>query len=320
MLNSGWFRTNGFILGLVAAVILAILLPGPGAQGGILHAGILTNAGIALILLLQGLSLPLEKIKSGARIWRLHLLIQLYTFGVFPLAGLLMNSLVPLAWPEEPQAIRDGFLFLCVLPSTISTSVVLTAAARGNTVGALFNAALSNLLGIFITPALVHLLMQKTGQTTPFGPLLLKITLLTFLPFFAGMFLRPPLLARIEAHKKWIPRISNGIILFIVYSAFCDSMVERVWQRHGLSMTVHVLFYVVLLFTGMSLLIGWNCRVFKLDFADRVAAYFCAVKKNACYGCPLGDSDLRQPARSISDIAADHVLSSAAVASERIFS
>jgi len=100
-------------------------------------------------------------------------------FCIFPLVGLLFQVVVPWLWPSEPEPIRNGFLYLCVLPSTISTSVVLTAVARGNTAAALFNAALSNILGVIRTPVLVELLMRKTGQSSSIGPLLLKIMMLT---------------------------------------------------------------------------------------------------------------------------------------------
>jgi solute carrier family 10 (sodium/bile acid cotransporter), member 7 len=282
-----WIRGNGFVLCLFLAVGLAFVFPGPGAQGGSLHAELVNNFGIALILFLQGLSLAVEKLKSGAGNWRLHLTIQVFTFGIFPLAGLLFHALVPLLWPSEPMAIREGFLFLCVLPSTVSTSVVLTAVARGNTLGALFNAAFSNILGVFLTPLLVHFLMQKTGQTAPFGPLLLKISLLTLLPFFVGMGLRKLVLPWVETWKAWFPRLSNAVIVFIVYSAFCDSVRERIWQQYGLTMTALVLLFVALLFAGMSLLINVSCLSLRLNQEDRIAAYFCSVKKTLAMGVPL---------------------------------
>ena len=282
-----WVRSNGFILGLILAVVLAFLFPAPGAQGGLLHADLVNNFGIALILFLQGLSLSLEKVKTGAGNWRLHGVIQAFTFGIFPLIGLLFHAVVPLLWGSEPPAIRDGFLYLCVLPSTISTSVVLTAVAGGNTAAALFNAAFSNILGVFVTPVLVQLLMSKTGQSTPIGPLLLKITLLTLLPFFAGMGLRPLVLGWVDPHKRWVARISNTVIVFIVYSAFCDSVENRIWATHGFSMTLLVFAFVAILFFGMSLLIYVSCRLVGLNREDFIAAYFCSVKKTLAMGVPL---------------------------------
>lgn len=282
-----WWRTHGFLLGLGVAVLLGFVLPTPGARGGALHAELVTNFGIALILFLQGLSLELEQIRSGAANWRLHLVIQGFTFVVFPIVGVLMNWASPWYWPDCPPAIRDGFLYLCVLPSTISSSVVLTAVAGGNTPGALFNAAFSNILGVMVTPVLVHFLMQKTGQSAPFLPLLMKIMLLTLLPFGLGMALRPFLKRWVDAHKVWVARISNLVILFIVYAAFCDSVVDRVWERHGWGLTVGACLETTALFTLVSILTWMSCKALRLARPDLIAAYFCSVKKTLAMGVPL---------------------------------
>ena len=287
--NVSWVRANGFLLALVAAVILAFIFPQGGARGGLINPDYINNGGIALILFFQGLSLAFEQVRSGVGNWRLHLIIQAFTFLVFPLVGLLLDWMVPGIWASEPQAIRDGFLYLCVLPSTISSSVVFTAIAKGNTAGALFNAAISNILGVILTPFLVHLLMKTAGQAaaTGFGPLLLKILLLTLVPFSIGMILRPFVRARADASKQWFTRISNGVIVFIVYSAFCDSVKEDVWHRHGASVTLLTGLYVIALFVGISLLVYWTCRALKLGRGDMIAAYFCSVKKTLAMGVPL---------------------------------
>jgi sodium/bile acid cotransporter 7 len=206
---------------------------------------------------------------------------------IFPFVGMLLDFLVPQIWATEPQAVRQGFLYLCVLPSTISTSVVLTALAKGNTAGALFNAAFSNILGVVVTPILVHLLMKSTGQSAPFGPLLIKITLLTLVPFALGMVLRPFLKSWIDRNKIWSARISNAVIIFIVYSAFCDSVKENVWQKYGAVQTLQTMAVVLALFTGMSLIVWVTCKALKFDRADTIAAYFCSVKKTLAMGVPL---------------------------------
>ena len=282
-----WTRRNGFLLGLVGAVILAYLLPEPGSRQGWLHPASLNNAGIALILFLQGISLALEKIKAGAGNWRLHVIIQSFTFVIFPLVGLLLNLLVPWIWPTEPEAIRQGLLYLCVLPSTISTSVVLTAVAHGNVTGALFNAALSNILGVLLTPLFVHELMHASGQTGNIGPLMLKVILLTLLPFFFGMALRQQVHKWVDHHKAWVARISNTVIVFIVYTAFCDSFVDKIWQQHGAGVTLKLFACVVGLFAGMSWLIYGSCRALRLNREDLITAYFCSVKKTLAMGVPL---------------------------------
>lgn len=252
-----------------------------------MHAEWLNNGGIALILFLQGLSLPFEQVRQGFSNWRLHSIIQAFTFVVFPILGFAFHVITGWIWPTEPDAIRWGFLYLCVLPSTVSTSVVLTAVARGNTAGALFNAAASNILGVFLTPILIQLLMQRTGESGPLGPLLIKVMLLTLVPFIVGMVLRPAVRAVVDSHKPWVARISNAVILVIVYTAFCDSVQERIWQRHGWSLTAQVIMGVVTLFTVISALVYGACRAMKLNREDLIAAYFCSVKKTLAMGVPL---------------------------------
>jgi sodium/bile acid cotransporter 7 len=281
------YLPNAFIFGLLCSVGLAFLFPGPGARGGWMHPDVLNNVGIALILFVQGLAMAVERMKSGAGNWRLHLIIQSFTFLLFPLVGLAFHEITRIIWPAEPSALRDGFLYLCVLPSTVSTSVVLTSVARGNTSGAIFNAALSNILGVMFTPLLVRLLMQAGGQVSSFGPLLLKITLLTLLPFVVGMGIRPLVREWVDAHRSWLNILSNGVILLIVYTAFCDSVEGRVWEHYGIALTVKVFVGVIALFTTVSLLVWAISNAARLERDDFIAALFWSVKKTLAMGVPL---------------------------------
>src|SRR6266481_2400884 len=203
-------KRNGFIIALLCAVGLAFLFPSAGAKGGWLHPDLLNNIGVALILFVQGLAMAVERMKSGASNWRLHVIVQSFTFLLFPIVGLAFHEITRFIWPSEPSALRDGFLYLCVLPSTVSTSVVLTEVAKGNTPGAIFNAALSNILGVMFTPLLVRLLMQASGQVSSFGPLLLKITLLTLVPFVVGMGVRPLVREWVDARRSWLNLVKIG--------------------------------------------------------------------------------------------------------------
>jgi solute carrier family 10 (sodium/bile acid cotransporter), member 7 len=252
-----------------------------------MHPDLLNNAGVAFILFLQGLAMAVERMKTGASNWRLHVIVQSFTFLLFPIVGVAFHEITRIIWPSEPSALRDGFLYLCVLPSTVSTSVVLTTVARGNTPGALFNAALSNILGVMFTPLLVRLLMQASGQASSFGPLLLKITLLTLVPFVVGMGIRPLVRVWVDARRSLLNILSNGVILLIVYTAFCDSVEGRIWEHYGIGLTVKVLIGVVALFTTVSLFVWAASNAARLERDDFIAALFCSVKKTLAMGVPL---------------------------------
>jgi len=86
--------------------------------------------------------------------WKLHLLVQVLPSAIFPLLWipfkLAFSGLIP-------SGLMLGFLYLCALPSTISSSVAMTAVARGNVPAAIFNATLSSVIGILLTPAILSL-------------------------------------------------------------------------------------------------------------------------------------------------------------------
>ena len=211
-----WLRTHGFLLGLAGAAALAFVLPEPGARGGWLRPEILGRLGVVLILFLQGWSLPFEQVRAGAANWRLHAVVQGFTFVVFPLVGLALDALLPAVWPGIVPALREGFVFLCVLPTTVSSAVVFTTVARGNAAGALFNAAASNLVGVLLTPILVQLLLRPGGAGGSVLPLLLQVALLTLVPFTVGAVLRRWAAAWIDARRRWVVRLSSGAVLAMV--------------------------------------------------------------------------------------------------------
>jgi sodium/bile acid cotransporter 7 len=275
---------NWFVLSLPLTVVLAFLVPEAGASGGWLQSQVTTKVGVALIFLLQCLTLPSAALRKGVSQWRLHLLVQSFTFGLFPLIGNLLDKALGRFLPPD---LALGFLYLCVLPSTVSTSVVLTGLAGGNTVGAIFNAVLSNVLGVFITPLWITWLMEKGGSRQPLGPVILEIVLLLLLPLAVGQLLRLPFAKFADTRKKPLGNIASGIILFIVFAAFCNSVKSRLWSQHGPGVTLLAAAGVLLVFVIAMAAVEALSRLLRLDPADRIAASFCAPQKTLASGVPM---------------------------------
>jgi sodium/bile acid cotransporter 7 len=279
-----WLRRNWFVLGLAAAVALAWLFPAAGAKGGVLRTEVTLKAGVVVIYFLQGLTLALDTLKRGALHWRLHALVQTWIFVLFPLAGLLLDGVVGHRLPAD---LRLGFLFLCVLPTTISTAIVFTTLAGGNAAGAIFNASLSNLLGIVLTPVWVGWLMRAGGQAFALGPVILEIVLLLLAPLAAGQALRPWLRRWADGQRGRVAAVNSGIVLFIVYAAFANSVQARVWERYGANITLVAMAGVVLLFVVVMGAAWGTIRWARLENADASAALFCASQKTLAAGVPM---------------------------------
>ena len=54
-----------------------------------------------------------------------------------------------------------GILFLCTLPSTVQSSIAFTAMAKGNVPAAVCSASASSIIGIFVTPLVVSLVLSS---------------------------------------------------------------------------------------------------------------------------------------------------------------
>lgn len=276
-------KPDWFLLGMAAAVALAWLFPTVGAKGGSLHPELVNKLGVALIFFLHGLTLSFEALAAGTRKWRLHLLVQGSTFVMFPVLGLLL--LAALGGRVSPE-LQTGLFFLCALPSTVSSSVALTAAARGNVAAAVFNATLSSLLGVVLTPLWLRLVLGTSGHRLPFGSVVLDLVCWLVLPLLVGQAMRP-LLGRFAArHKSAINVADRLTILLLVYTSFCDSVAGGVWHSGAAPLAISALASLLLLASALA--ITWSLgRLLGFERADRITALFCGSKKTLASGVPM---------------------------------
>jgi len=277
-------KFDWFLMGMLAALGLAWWWPAPGAPGGSLHPELLNKLGVALVFFLNGLGLSFAALKAGTLRWPLHLLVQVATFFLFPVLGLLALGLFGGWFPAD---LRLGFFYLCVLPSTVSSSVAMTAAARGNVAAAVFNATLSSLLGVLLTPFLIGLALRHGGQPLPLGKVVLDLALCLLLPLALGQLARPWLGAWAGRHKQRLAIVDRLTILLLVYTSFCGSMQAGVWSRHGWGTVAAIAALCLGLFGAVLWALTRACHALGFAPADRVAAVFCGSQKSLATGLPM---------------------------------
>ncbi len=272
-----------FLLLLMATVALAAVLPVRG-QGAVWaeHAA---SAAVAILFFLYGTRLAPRNLLEGLLHWRLQGLVFAATYGVFPLLGL---SLVWLAGGWLPPALALGLMFVCVLPSTVQSSIAFTSIAGGNVPAALCAATLSNLAGIVMTPALVALLLSARSGGFNLDALW-SIALNLLLPFVVGQVMRPWIGSWMGRHKALTGLVDRGSILLVVYGAFSEGVVAGIWQQLApSSLAILVLLDSVLL--ALAMLGSWAAaRMIGLKRADEVVAVFCGSKKSLATGIPMAN-------------------------------
>ena len=275
-------KIDGFILSILAAVVIAALAPATGRGADVLD--VLVIAAIALLFFLYGARMEPTEAVAGLRHWRLHLTILGFTFVAFPLIGLALRPLMP---HIVGDALTVGVLFLCVVPSTVQSSITFTSIARGNVAGAIVSATLSNILGVFLTPLLVIALISTTGGVTISGMAVVDICLQILLPFIVGQLSRP-LIARWVSRRARLLRFTDrATIVLVVYSAFSKGMGEGIWSRVGVVDIVVLVIFAVLLVAVMLGLTRVVAQRLGFSRADQIAIQFCGTKKSLATGLPM---------------------------------
>jgi sodium/bile acid cotransporter 7 len=271
-----------FLLALLAVVTLAALFPATGTFADVLDVA--TKIAIALLFLLYGARLSPTEALHGLKHWRLHLLVLAATFVVFPILGLAARALVP---SVLTPGLYTGVLFLCLVPSTVQSSIAFTSIAHGNVPAAIVSASLSNILGVALTPLLVVLLMHTAGAPRIGGSAIVDIVLQLLLPFVIGQLLRPWLAGWVHRHAFVTKAFDRGSILLVVYTAFSMSMSENIWNSVSPLRVVAVAgVCAVLLAIMLGFTVGVS-RLARLNRADAAVVLFCGSKKSLASGLPM---------------------------------
>nr|PMH86819.1 bile acid:sodium symporter [Shewanella sp. 10N.286.48.B5] len=277
-------KQEWFLVAMVAAIALAMVSADVGKSGGILQLDQVTAIGIAMVFFLHGLNLSPKAIKAGVTNWRLHLYIQSATFIAYPILWLLFGDSL-LAF--MPAALAFGFCYLFVLPSTISSSVAMTSVAKGNIPAAIFNASLSSIIGVFITPLFIQLFMNLDGAELNLMDSVFSIAKLLLIPMIVGQLLRPLLLRFIEKHKSVINKVDKIVIILIVYNAFCDSVINGIWSEFSAWLLLYCIAICTLVLLLMVHGIKWGAKRCQFNKEDEIAAVFCGTKKTLAAGVPM---------------------------------
>lgn len=272
---------DGFFLALLAVVGLAYLRPGWGNKASSLPLDSVASYGVSLIFFFYGLRLSREKLRAGLRNGWLHALIQATTFLLFPVLALAVRAFFG---GESGQTLWLGLFFLAALPSTVSSSVVMVSLARGNLPAAIFNASISSLVGILLTPLWVSAVMAVGSASLPFWSMVGDLALRVALPVAVGTALNPKFGAWAGRHQNALRVFDQSIILLTIYTSFCDSFSEGVFWGYGAGTLLALGAGMLGLFFVVFALVNVLCRLLRFPYEDRITALFCGSKKSLVHG------------------------------------
>ena len=284
---------DGFTVMLLAVVFAAYLYPQAGLIKNPVSLEEIANYGLTLIFFFYGLRLNPANLYNDLKNWRMHIVTQLSTFLLFPIIVLLAK---PLFTSEEAKLLWFGAFFLAALPSTVSSSVVMVSNAGGNIPSAIFNASISAILGIFITPLWVGLILTANSEGLEMSSIILKLFLQVLLPVFLGLLLHHFFGAFADKHKKKLRYFDQTIILLIIYTSFCHSFAENIFSGLDFSTLLLLAAAMISLFIVVFITASLICNLLGFSLADKITVVFCGSKKSLIHGTVMSKVLFQQSA------------------------
>ncbi len=304
------FGLDTFILLLFFAIFLAWLFPGPGSSEGVFTLSSAANYGISVIFFFYGLRLDRQQILTGLSNVKLHILVLLGTFVFFPLfvlfcmylfrcmpvgADIKLLQVEGLSAATLATGLWLGIFFMASLPSTVSSSVVMVNIARGNVPAAIFDACISSILGVFLTPLWMRIFFTEDTGGRDFSSIIISLILQILLPVILGLCLHRWWGEFSRKHNQLLKKFDQTVILLIVYTSFSHSFAGKMFEGLSFSTLFLLSLGMIAIFFMIYVIIGAVCTMFHFNREDRITALFCGSKKSLVHGTVMSQVILGVP-------------------------
>jgi sodium/bile acid cotransporter 7 len=163
----------------------------------------------------------------------------------------------------------------------------MTVLGRGNVPAAVFNATLSGLLGLILTPAMVSFVTATGSVQVSLIDAMINIALTLLAPFAIGQLVRPVIKGLLAKHKRFVSFADRGVILLIVFTSFASSTASGIWTKFSALEFAATVGLVLMLLGAAFTYTILAARRLHLSHEDEVAAVFCGSTKSLANGAPI---------------------------------
>ncbi|MDR2346483.1 MAG: bile acid:sodium symporter [Planctomycetaceae bacterium] len=282
----GWLkniRPNNMLCFLFLMIFLAYMTP----QVGSYHImGYISSIGFFITFFFYGVSMSPSIFWNGISNWRLHLLVISSTFLIFPIVVLILRHFFETEFTNE---IWLGIFYISVLPSTISSSVVMVSIAGGNIPAAIFNASISGVIGVFITPIWMGIFIANMIGEDKFSVFssICDLLIIIVLPLCLGMYFNKRWGELLAKNRKFLRLFDQSVILLLVYTAFSKSFMSNAFDGFVISQLLVLCVGIIILFFCVYMITLIFCKIMGFNVADTITALFCGSKKSLAHGIAM---------------------------------
>jgi solute carrier family 10 (sodium/bile acid cotransporter), member 7 len=271
-----------FVLALLSVILIAAYSKELRIYEFLLPLSKVSSIGVSIIFFLYGAKLGKDKLRAGFSNHKLNISIQLFTFLLFPIVVFSTKNILPF---DDFKEIYLGVFYLAALPSTVSSSVIMVSIAKGNLPSAIFNASISGLIGVFLTPLIMGLVLTISGNSdVNILDIYLKLFVQVILPVFAGSFFNSKLGSFLAKNGEKMKLVDQSLILMIVYASFSESFQGDLLTNLSFTQIMSLILYMLALFFGIYYLTKKISTFLNFNKEDITTAIFCGSKKSLVHG------------------------------------
>ena len=253
-------------VGMLVAVALAFIVPDPGIWFKSLK---LNNWLIIAIFLVCGWQTTAD-LKFDRKFLLVFVTGALITLIAAPFAGWGIAK----GFHLDPLS-AAGLMVIAAMPPTLSSGVVMTGTAGGNTLLAMTVTIGYSFIGVFILPIILPLVLPEgTEIVVKPGKMLLDLALLVILPAVIGVGLRLLTKKKLPAWGGHIPSLCVILLVWGFFSAASADMLKFPVGTLLAAAAGSLLLHVALM-AGM----WYGSALFKADVPERKAMLFTGASK-----------------------------------------
>lgn len=165
-----WFLIDQwFLLAFGCLVLISSQVQVP-ASRQVEKETVVTYFCVAVIFFVTGCTLPTRILMQNYGRWKVHLFVQTQSFLVTSAVVYGVVSLCAMNRDFMDPGLLVGMIFTGCVPTTISSNIVMTRQAHGNTALTVVQSTLGNLLGPFLCPLLLQMYIAGNGWYTDILP------------------------------------------------------------------------------------------------------------------------------------------------------
>ncbi|ODV77691.1 putative transporter protein [Suhomyces tanzawaensis NRRL Y-17324] len=261
-----------FFIGLAIFVVIARFAPLFAKQGGLIRAEYTIGYGaVAIIFFISGLTMGSRDLLKNFSNWRAHITVLSLSFLI---TSAIMFGIVSGIRAAHDGAIDDwvlvGIIITHACPTTVSSNVVMTKQAHGNDILTLCEVFVGNILGAFVTPALIQMYMRgvwefgnPSHQDTDvpildlYRSTMKQLGCSVFVPLFVGQVIQNiwPKQTKWVSSKFYLNKVGSFMLLLIMFQSFSTAFAQHAFTAVSHVSIIFLVFFNIgmyLFFTAIS--------------------------------------------------------------------